>query len=395
MCESCNKIDYSQPFIEATIPGVKAYRVSMKDVQKAVGEMFQAILPAVNRSVLSAGLADEDRTLDNRQRDRVLREVGELVQGLFVADGRFAFASDGVTARTPYAQLLNTFYVRVVMEAVYGQRDWMVKKVPQDVFRFLSRALPLRLGEIDNPFLRRDGEDDEAFRLRLIDLRIFQPNPLMELDPNRQWVPMHNWTSPDGYQLSDRIWRAGNETRRAIDELISQAFREGWSAQHLSQQLEQYLLPGTENASYYAMRLAVTEIARAANHSAFISAYLNPYVDKIDVARSPNGSFECPICPKFATIGIGGERLREPYSIHAANIPPYHPFCKDHVRPVITDSPSTVTMRLQAVMEDSRAALFPPSANPAAAEALLQTLLHQALNGIVGQFRGQFLLPGF
>lgn len=396
MCET-HTFDLNRIFVfsEATIPGVQQYRLSMKDVQEAVGVMFQSIIPAINRSVMSAGQLDDERTLDKNQRDRVLREVGELVQGLFVADGRFAFADDGVTARTPYAQILNTFYVRVVMEAVYGARDWMIKRVPRDVFRFLSNARPLTLSEIDNPFLRQNGESDDAFRQRLEDLRVFQPNPLMELDPNRQWVPMHNWNSPDGYQLSDRIWRAGNETRRAIDELISQAFREGWSALHLAQQLEQYLLPGVGSASYYAMRLAQTEIARAANHAAYISAYLNPYVDRIDVARSPNGSHECPICPQFATIGIGGERLREPYSIHAANIPPFHPFCKDHCRPVLTDSPSTVTMRLQAVMDDARAALFQPSVNPAAAEALLQTLLHQSLNTIVAQFRGQFPLPGF
>jgi len=118
-------------------------------------------------------------------------------------------------------------------------------------------------------------------------------------------------------------------------------------------------------------------------------------VDTIDVARSPNGSRACPICPQHATIGFGGERLRPAYSVHAADLPPFHPNCMDYVRPGVTDSPSTVTNRLQAVIEDSHAANFPPSVNPAAAEAMVQTLLHQALNGLVAQFRGQFLLPGF
>ena len=143
------------------------------------------------------------------------------------------------------------------------------------------------------------------------------------------------------------------------------------------------------------MRLTISEIARAANHAAFTSAYLNPYVEKIEIARSPNGDPNCPICPRFATIGIGGERLREPYSIHAANLPIYHSYCMCHVRPVVVDSASTVTMRLQAVIEDGRRVNFPPSVNPAAADALTQTLLHQALGTLVGQFRGQLLLPGF
>jgi hypothetical protein len=334
-----------------------------------------------------------------------LREVGELVQGLFVAEGRFAFADDGVTARTPFAQLLNTFYVRVVMEAIYGARDWMAKKLPSDVFQFLPRARAIDLGESQNPFLRRDGEDDEAFRQRLDDLRVFRPNPLAELDPNRQWVPMHRWQDSNGYRLSDRIWRASTSTRNKIDGMISEAFAEGIGALELSRKLEQFLLPTRANlrtdkpygvnASFDAMRIARTEIARAANHAAFISAYTNPYVNQIDVRRSSNGDASCPICPQHATIGIGGERLREPYSIYSADICPYHPHCMCVVIGVLQDSASTITMRLRAVMEDSRAELFPPSVNPAAADSLVQTLLHRSLNGLVAQFRGQFLLPGF
>jgi hypothetical protein len=216
---------------------------------------------------------------------------------------------------------------------------------------------------------------------------------------------MHLWTDPNGYQLSDRIWNTSVETRRTIDRIISQAFADGLGALELARLLESSLLPGMDairtttpynlDASYFALRLARTEIARAANHAAFMSAYLNPYVDRIDVARSPNGSRTCPICPLHATLSFGGERLREPYSIYSASIPVFHPNCMCHTRPVLTDSPSTVTMRLQAVMDDARAALFQPSVNPAAAESLLQTLLHQSLNTIVAQFRGQFPLPGF
>lgn len=69
--------------------------------------------------------------------------------------------------------------------------------------------------------------------------------------------------------------------------------------------------------------------------------------------------------------------------------------CKDYVLPVITDAPETVSMRLQAVMDDARVNEIPPSVNPAAADALTQTLLHSALALLVAQFRGQFTLPGF
>ena len=379
---------------EALIPGVKRYRTSLKDVTNAVDAMFQSALVSIHRAIDRVTLADG--TLDNRQRNRLLRDVGETVQGLFVAEGRFAFRDDGVTARTPFAQVLNEFYVRVVLEAIWQQRDWLEKKVPADVFQFLARAQPLDLGEAENPFLRREGESDEAFRQRLDDLRVFRPNPLAELDPNRQWVPMHRWQDSKGYRLSDRIWNTSVETRRAIDQIITTALENGWSAVDLAKALRTKLNPNAQgNAVFHTMRLARTEIARAANHAAFISAYLNPYVEKIEVVRSPSGDPNCPICQAFATIGVGGERLRPAYDLTAAMLPPFHPFCLCHSRPEVVDSPATVTMRLQAVMEDARATNFPPSVNPAAADALTQTLLHRALGTLVGQFRGQLFLPGF
>lgn len=380
MCNT-HTIDFNAPFIEATIPGVKQYRTSMKQVKEAVGLMFQGVLPQIFRIVQSAALRDENGTLDTRHKDRVLREVGELVQGLFVADGRFAFADDGVTARTPFAQLLNGFYVRVTIEAVQQQRSWLSKKLPTDIFQYLSRAQALPLGEADNLHARRDDESDDAFRQRMDDLRIFRRQPFADLDPNRQWVPMHLWNDPNGYRLSDRIWNASIETRRTIDQIISQAFTDGTGAFELSRLLESSLLPDAKlirttrpynrDSSLFAMRLARTEIARAANHASFIAAYLNPYVSGIDVVRSRNGDPNCRICPQHATIDISGNRVREPYSMDAANVPPYHPHDMCHVSPVVTDSIATVTARIRAAMEGG----MQPGMNPAAIEVLLQWLL--------------------
>lgn len=393
---------------EGTIPGTKKYRTSMKDVIRRTDDLFRSVIPIIQGHVLRA--SDAEGNLRDSYREQTMRSVGETVQGLFVAsDGRSSFAADGVTAISPYAQMLNELYVRVVMEAIYGMRDWMAKSLPPDVFRWLAnQRFDIRLHEAENPFLRRDGEDDEAFTARLKDLRVLHPNPLMELDPNRQWVPMHKWNAPgepQGYRLSDRIWGTSNETRKKIDQMISQAFAENWGALQLSKKLEQFLLPSAANlktkapygvnASYHAMRLARTEIARAANHAAYMSAYLNPYVDRIDIARSSNGDPNCKICPDHATIGIGGGRIRPSYSIHSAVYPVFHSQCKCHVRPVLTDAPETVTMRLRAVMEDARVQYLPAAITPAAADNFTKMLLHQALGTIVGQFRGQFPLPGF
>lgn len=322
---------------EATTPGVKQYRTSMKDVRRAVQEMFESIIPQITGVVQTA--SDRDGNLIASRRNATAQRAGELVQSLFVRNGRQSFSNqDGVTAVTPFAALLNNFYVRVTLEAIYNQRNWMQRNLPEDVFGWLSRQrFSRQLWEQENPFLRRDGESDEEFLARLDDLRVFRPNPMAELDPARRWVPMHQWQDTRGYRLSDRIWRASNRTRDKIDAMIILAFDEGWGALELSRELERFLLPDRANlrtnrpygvdASFDAMRLARTEVARAANHAAYMSAYMNPYVNQIDVARSPQGDVNCTICPDHATIGIGGGRLRAPYSIYTAFVGPYHPHC--------------------------------------------------------------------
>jgi hypothetical protein len=373
--------------------GVKAYRASMKAVREDVQAMFRATMPTIQS--LINGATDFEGNLVFSQRSRVATQVGNLIHSLFVGpDGRNAFAQDGVTAISKYSSILNEYYVRVTMEAIYAQHAWMRKNVPADVFQWLARSrFDIRLAEAENPFLRRDGETDEEFMQRMRDLRVFHPNPLAELDPNRRWVPMHSWQDANGYQLSDRIWNTANDTRTLIDRFIIKAFNEGWSAVNLAKELEQYLTVGA--ASNSAMRLARTEIARAANQAAYTSAYLNPYVDGIDVARSSNGDRNCPTCPKHATLGFGGERLRPPYSIHSANIPPYHPNDMCRVQPSVTDHPIEVTKRLQAVMQDARVNSFPPPVTPANADAFTNMLLHRALGSLVGQFKGQLPLLGF
>ena len=414
MCTQIQQFEPDHTFISelSKIPGAKKYRTSMRDVLQAGDDLFQSIIPQIQSLVL--GVADSAGELIFSQRARVARQASDLVMGLFaMPDGR-VFDDDGVTALTPFGQMLNEFYVRVVLEAIYTQRNWLEKNLPSDLFNWLaSQNFSINISEADNPFLRRDGETDDAFMARMQDLRVFHRNPLAELDPNRQWVPMHQWTDSNGYQLSQRIWRiqggqlagVGPTTASKIDAMINDAFAEGWSALRLSRQLEQFLLPSRANlrtnrpygtnASFDAMRLARTEIARAANHASAVSAYLNPYVNTIDVARSPNGDPNCSICPVHATIGIDGSRLRPAYSIHSMTYPVFHPHCKCHTRPNVTDSPETVTMRLRAVMKDARANTFPPAVTPAAIDNFTNMLLHRALGTLVAQWRGQLPLLGF
>lgn len=56
-------------------------------------------------------------------------------------------------------------------------------------------------------------------------------------DPQRRWV------QPGGYRLSDRVWKIGQQTRRAIDDKLRQGIARGMSAIDLANELEAYLNP--------------------------------------------------------------------------------------------------------------------------------------------------------
>lgn len=85
------------------------------------------------------------------------------------------------------------------------------------------------------------------------------------------------WVDPDGYRLSDRLWRGRARYRENVDRLIHDAIRDGTSAKDLAKQLDAYVRPaqrtgrgpiagprgGGGSASYPARRLARTEITRA------------------------------------------------------------------------------------------------------------------------------------
>lgn len=375
-------------------------RSRLAKVQRAFKQDFidvlrrQAITPARN-VLLSAADADGNVLAERR----VKSQIRQIIKRLFVADDEQPYGDDGITPMAPYPRLLNEHYVIAVREAIRPQHDWLNRNIPEDVFDFLAR------GSADTGIQQIRQADPlpppvPPFPKWVRDLRIFEPNPAAEIDVNRQWVPMHKWQDERGYRLSDRIWRTSQDVRDKIDRLLIVGLADGNSALNIAQALEFYLIPEeagrrtlkpygrqfmSENgAAFSAMRLARTELARAFNAASFTASYLNPYVDKIDVARSSNGDPTCTICPQHATIGIGGDRIREPYSIHAANYGPFHPHCMCHNRPVVTDSPAEVTRRLRRIMEepttDLRAAV-----GPANQQAFLQELIGSGLVRLLPQ----------
>jgi hypothetical protein len=57
------------------------------------------------------------------------------------------------------------------------------------------------------------------------------------LDPLRQWV------DPNGYRLSDRVWRVGPRLRRGIDDRIIEGVRRGESVEEIARAIREYVDP--------------------------------------------------------------------------------------------------------------------------------------------------------
>lgn len=345
------------------IPGTRALPIA----QKGFREGYKAILrPAVEQisGVLlrSAGL---DGKIDPRRERQVLAAIGAIVDRVFVGyDGRHAYAEDEGTPLSPFATLMNTWVASVTVKAVRNHQQWMKQHMPEDVYRWLQGAKrPQQVAELISVAARLGSG--------------FIPNAFAEYDP------LHLWVDPNGYRLSDRIWRTDGDMRARLDAMIAEQIRNGNSAFNISKKSEQFMLPGRaalrtdkpygKDASYRGMVLGRTEITRAHGWATQISARLNPYVSGMDWALSASHP-KMDICDQLATVGMGGGRLAEPYDLYSVPSYPPHPQCLCSLQPVVTNTPAHVTDELRAWMEEDGETPITPAAD----DTLLWLLLGAA-----------------
>lgn len=380
------------------VTGRRALAITQKALKADVKALLLANADAIGATIIN--LSRFDGTIPRHAKPRIIAIAQKRVQEMFIApDGSGPYAEDEETALAPYPRILNKHYANGVNDIIQVHNNWMQKNVPLDIMLYLQQKIgrpAVPVAQADNPYLRRPGESVEAHIVRLDELRIFRPNPFVHLDPKRTWVPMHKWNTPNGFQLSDRIWEVSNRTRRDINLMLTDGFRQGTGAQALAKKLVRFMNPdaallktnkpyGT-NVAFGAMRLARTEISRAVNHAAYTSAYVNPYVDKIDIARSAQGDPKCPICQPVATIGTSGERLREPYHVNAAAIPAFHPHCMCRVLPVVVEDKARVNQQIRAIMADEAQTEYQPvwtAATP-----------NRFVTNLIGRQMFQFVLSG-
>lgn len=111
----------------------------------------------------------------------------------------------------------------------------------------------------------------------------------IEGDTRVPWYdPFHAFVDPNGHTLSERGWNTAEEMRRAIDEYLHYHISIGTPAIDIAKGLEPFLWPDAAkqrtktpygaDGSYWARRLARTEITAAAGRSLVNAALANPFV---------------------------------------------------------------------------------------------------------------------
>lgn len=293
------------------------------------------------RSVLLTH-APDGGAIPKKDEAAVVRAAGAIVLNLFVGrDGRSPFDDDGVTPLAPYPALLNASLVRVQVGAVRVHQQWLEKNVPADVLTWLRGAQAPVATET-----RVDDVLSAGYRGRIL--------PAYER--------AHTWVDPNGYVLSDRIWRTGVATRARLDALLAEGIRQGTGALDLSRLAEQFLRPSRAalrtrrpygvDASFDAMRLARTEIAAAFGRTTVLASQLNPFVIGVNWRLSASHPRR-DICDELAAKG--------PYPPDRVPRFPAHPQCICGLVPLLADI-DEVTKALREAMNSGVEAPFTPVA---------------------------------
>lgn len=339
--------------------------ISAKPMYQTISEFIRSLGDAFARladqivGIIMRYAANGDRIPPERS-SAFRAECDQVITDYF--GGRDAFASDGITPRSGFARLLNQYLAQVSYVAVEGHSEVILKYAPPDVLQWLRSAAPQQVPTYD---------------------------------------PAHFWVDPNGYRLSDRVWLTDAETRRKIDAILADAVRRGLHPLEIANLVVGFLNPGEAprmtrkpygfNVSFSAMRLARTELTRAYGAMTIAASQNNPWVDGIDWALS-NRHPENDVCDRIATIGMRGERLRNPYPKGDVPRYPTHPMDLCNLQPHVSANSDDMVARLRAQMQDGGA---PPYA-PVAAYSFTETQIGSTLiASLLSIFRQRERIPVF
>ncbi len=296
----------------SNIPTTQLLFKAQTEFEKGYADIIQVALQnAINRLDTAARA---DGTIPPALGGRIISETQDDIQRLMVGETGLPISANG-TPLSPYSRLL----VQVV-------------------------------GDVENQVLATHS-NFIASRLNQPTVNWLRSASFGELTPT--YDPLHLWVDPAGYRLSDRIWNTTLAARQKIDKYLTFNIQTGTSARRMARELENMLLPNRVptrttrpygvNVSYDAMRLARTEISRAHTEMTFIASEANPFVTGMDWALSARHP-RVDICDKLATIGMQGQRVKEPYPIGEAPhvVDDSHPHCLCTNRPYVDNEKATI-----------------------------------------------------
>lgn len=199
--------------------------------------------------------------------------------------------------------------------------------------------------------------------------------------------PFHTWVDPNGYTLSDRVWRAAGDVRVRIDRLLDYHISQGTSAVKMAELLEGFLTEGAAGArtrtpygrsgSYAARRLARTEITAAAGRATVNASIANPFVTGIQWRLSASHP-KFDICDEHARGGANGDGVYPP-----ENVPTYppHPHCLCSLLPVTGTNTADLVADLRANITTARNNLYTSLQGILNESWLVQAIM----NGVIGK----------
>ncbi len=294
-----------------------------------------------------------ERTMDRRyiEEQRVLaRAIGRIVQ-------RYAVGPDRVVLnmRSTRSALKTAIWNDMLKPYFIGPgTDPLLEIEPRSPYATLLR-------EGVEGALRIQAERQASLINRLVrDKAVVQwltgPRPVaadVVTEQRGTYDPWHMWVDPNGYRLSDRIWRAGIYERANIARFLDYHIGQGTSAVDIAELLEDYMTPGARlirtrtpygrEGSYAARRLARTEITAAAGRGTVNAAAANPFVSGIRWSRSSMHG-PCDICDERAHGGENGDGV---YPIDEVPDYPAHPHCMCNLSPVTTGDTQSLVADLR------------------------------------------------
>lgn len=352
----------------------QSYRSKFLAVMRANERRMTALFGELATSIAGelARQADANGNIPRAALPGLQASVAARVNSFFLGVGRNG-------ERAPFDMLPNGVviplspYMRALWQAI---GDGMRVSVERQA-HILDAKLPANIAAA----MRGATRDPFAAARARVGEQVFRPNPLATYD-----AP-HRWVDPNGYRLSDRVWNVAGDTRRRLDAFLEESVRQGRGARAIARELEQFLAPGRSltrtkapygtDASYDAMRLARTEIARAHAQATAASAAMNPFVGGLKWNLS--GSHPRPdICDDNARGGENGDGV---YPLDGAPVLPAHPSCLCHFTQVMRPAAEqeVVMDELRAELRSARAE-FIGLVGPLMADQFLQMLLGRELS---------------